>query len=85
MKTDALTNALDQGRLAGACLDVTDPEPLPAEHPLWSRDDVFVTPHTSSGGTDGSRQTIADCFVENLRRYMAGEPLRDEVDYSRGY
>lgn len=83
--TDALMDALNKGRLGGACLDVTDPEPLPEDHPLWRCPNVFITPHTSSGDAESSRRIIAECFVENLRRWQAGEPLRDEVDYDRGY
>lgn len=83
--TEALLAALREGRLAGACLDVTDPEPLPADHPLWDLPNVFITPHTCSGNTPHMRDTLSDVFIENLQRYLAGQPLLDQVQYERGY
>ncbi len=73
---DALVGAL--GRLSGAYLDVTDPEPLPKEHPLWTAPNVFVTPHTA-GGHQGEEARLVRHFVANLRRFEAGEPLTDRV------
>jgi len=82
--TAALLGALDDGRLAGAGLDVTDPEPLPKGHPLWSRPNVIITPHVSaSSDTRGERYWIL--VAENLRRYAAGAPLLNVVDIARGY
>lgn len=82
--TGALLAALDSGRLGGACLDVTDPEPLPADHPLWRHPRVIVTPHVSSDAelTDRRRWEI---FRENIRRFGAGEPLENVVDKRAGY
>jgi len=81
--TPALQKALQSGRLAGAGLDVTDPEPLPPENPLWQMPNVIITPHISAGGFD--RDTLRAVVVENLRRYVAGEALLNEVDPGRGY
>jgi phosphoglycerate dehydrogenase-like enzyme len=84
LDTDALLAALDSGHLAGAGLDVTDPEPLPAGHPLWGRDDVLVTPHVAGrAGLTGARR--AALIAENLRRFGAGEPLLNVVDRAAGY
>jgi phosphoglycerate dehydrogenase-like enzyme len=82
--TADLVAALKSGRLYGAGLDVTDPEPLPAESPLWQMDNVIITPHVSGAGEPNIRRTglIA---VENLRRYVAGEPLLNVVDMRAGY
>jgi len=81
--TDALHEALTSGRLAGAGLDVTDPEPLPPDHPLWQLPNVIITPHISARGFD--RASLRFVIVENLRRYMAGETLLNEVEPARGY
>jgi phosphoglycerate dehydrogenase-like enzyme len=82
--TDALVRALEAGKLAGAGLDVTDPEPLPAEHPLWRLPNVIITPHLA-GATDRYWQRQADMVSANLRRYLAGEPMLNLVDKQRGY
>lgn len=82
--TDALVDALERDQLGGACLDVTDPEPLPAGHPLWSREDVIITPHTASAGELTGRRR-AQLFHENVRRFAAGEPLLNVVDKTVGY
>lgn len=82
--TSALMKALDSKKLAGAGLDVTDPEPLPNDHPLWKYDNVIITPHISGTGGEG-REKVINLVVENLRRYQAGEPLLNVVDMSRGY
>ncbi len=82
--TDALVRALETGQLAGAGLDVTDPEPLPPEHPLWGLPNVLITPHLA-GATDRYWQRQADMVSANLRRYLAGEPLLNRVDKKRGY
>lgn len=83
--TEALLATLKEGRLGGACLDVTDPEPLPSDHPLWKLPNVFITPHTCSGNTPRMRDALADNFIENLQRYAAGQPLQDQVQFDRGY
>lgn len=72
----ALLSALETGRLAGAGLDVFDPEPLPPDSPLWDRDDVLVTPHVA-GRSDAFVPRFVDSFLENLDRLAAGEPLEN--------
>lgn len=81
---DELVRALESGRLAGAGLDVTDPEPLPPEHPLWRRPDVIITPHVAAT-SDGLFGRVGTIARENLRRWVAGEPLLSVVDTERGY
>ena len=78
----ALLAALRGGRLGGAVLDVFDTEPLPPEHPFWRMDNVVVTPHISGPSTP---REIGPIFADNLRRYVAGRPLRHQVDRPRGY
>jgi len=78
---EALLEALRAGRLAGAVLDVFSEEPLPPDHPLWEAPNVTITPHVS-GATSRFRD---DLVVENVRRYLAGEPLLNPVDPERGY
>ena len=82
--TADLIAALESGHLFGAGLDVTDPEPLPAESPLWQLPNVIITPHTSAAGVDSIRRGAA-IAVENLRRYAAGEALLNEVNMAAGY
>ena len=82
--TDALVNALRNGHVRGAGLDVTDPEPLPAGHPLWSMPNVVISPHY--GGTHpGYDEETFDMFCRNLARYVAGEQLLNVVDKNAGY
>ena len=84
--TDALSDALYAGKIAGAALDVTDPEPLPADHPLWKAPNAIITPHISGGyALPETLQQIAEIFAENLKRFQAGEPLRNVVDLETGY
>lgn len=82
--TDALIAALDGGRLAGAGLDVTDPEPLPADHPLWSYPNVVVTPHVA-GRAELTWTRLEIMYAENLRRFAVGEPLYNVIDRDAGY
>jgi phosphoglycerate dehydrogenase-like enzyme len=82
--TDDLVAALNEGELAGAGLDVTDPEPLPEGHVLWTMPRVIITPHTA-GRSDRSRDRLYLLVQENLRRYVAGDPLISVVDIERGY
>lgn len=82
--TDDLLAALRSGRVAGAGLDVTDPEPLPADHPMWRMQRVIITPHMSAS-SDTDSDTRALIVRENLRRWQAGEPLLSVVDIERGY
>jgi len=77
--TDALVYTLRRGRIGGAVLDVTDPEPLPDDHPLWGLDDVVVTPHTA-GATPKYFDRLADIVAENVDRLAAGRPLRNAVE-----
>jgi phosphoglycerate dehydrogenase-like enzyme len=81
---DALVAALHAGSLHGAYLDVTDPEPLPAEHPLWSARNVVITGHSSGRGTH-SLQRYAALFLQNLERFRAGQTLINTVDFVAGY
>ena len=81
--TDDLVDALESGHIAGAGLDVTDPEPLPADHPLWQMPNVIITPHISSTGAD--RRFHRMLLRENIRRYLAGDALLNVVDPERGY
>ncbi|MFF9348916.1 D-2-hydroxyacid dehydrogenase [Streptomyces sp. NPDC014734] len=80
----ALVSELSSGRLGGAVLDVTEEEPLPAGHPLWTCPNVLLTQHTAGGSTDESARVI-DLFADNLRRFAAGAPLRNPVQWARGY
>jgi len=82
--TADLIGALGSGHLAGAGLDVVDPEPLPADSPLWHLQNVIITPHVSAD-TAVSQEQRNLVLVENLRRYAAGEPMLSVVDIERGY
>ncbi|NNK32778.1 MAG: D-2-hydroxyacid dehydrogenase [Xanthomonadales bacterium] len=82
--TGDLVAALEEGRIAGAGLDVTDPEPLPEGHALWQMPRVIISPHTA-GRSDKGRERLFLLVQENLRRYVAGEPLLSVVDIERGY
>jgi phosphoglycerate dehydrogenase-like enzyme len=82
--TADLLQALNEGRIAGAGLDVVDPEPLPAEHPLWKAPNLIITPHVSSrSDLPGSERWVL--AAENLRRYVAGEKMLSVVDLKREY
>jgi phosphoglycerate dehydrogenase-like enzyme len=81
---EALVRALQSGQIAGAGLDVTDPEPLPKGHPLWQMENVILTPHTS-GHSPHSDRRILELVCENLRRFAAGEPLLNVVDKRSGF
>jgi phosphoglycerate dehydrogenase-like enzyme len=81
---DALVAALRSGRLAGAGLDVTDPEPLPADNPLWTVPNVIITPHVSARSDLGDAARYA-LVRENLRRYVNGEKMLSVVDTRKGY
>lgn len=80
----ALAEALAAGRLGGAALDTFAKEPLPADSPLWTLPNVIITPHTSNSSPRVRERTLA-LFVENVRRYKAGEPLLNQVDFEAGY
>lgn len=81
---DALVDALRSGEIAGAALDVFRTEPLPPGHPLWSMPDVIVSPHMSAD-FHGWLEALADQFVDNLGKWLAGEPLLNVVDKALGY
>ncbi len=84
INTDALIRALDADQIAGAGLDVTDPEPLPMDHPLWTYENVIITPHTS-GYAESANQRLEDLVVENIGRYLAGDPLRNPINLELRY
>ena len=78
--TDALVDSLQSGHLGGAALDVTNPEPLPADHPLWSCENALVTPHVAGfWHLPVTLENVVDICEENLRHYLADEPLRNVV------
>ena len=82
--TDDLVDALRHGTIAGAALDVTDPEPLPDDHPLWALDNVLITPHTAN--TEAMAVPLVSARIRaNVRRLAAGEPLIGLVDPAAGY
>ena len=84
MDQEALARALKEGTIQGAGLDVTTPEPLPAEDPLWTCPNLVITPHNS--GLAPIRQVrLVSLVAENVRRYAAGLPLLNVVDKTRGY
>ena len=80
----ALIDALRTGHLGGAALDVFENEPLPAESPLWDLPNVLVSPHSAST-SDRENARLTDLFCDNLRRYIAGEPLRNVLDLEALY
>ena len=82
----ALTDALNSGHLGGAALDVTVPEPLPAEDPLWTARNCILTPHVAGGyHLPQTEAYVIEILTENLRAFVSGAPLRNEVDVRRGY
>jgi phosphoglycerate dehydrogenase-like enzyme len=82
--TDALVAALNAGRIAGAALDVTDPEPLPDGHPLWDLPHAIITPHTADTPEMVVRMLGAR-IATNVTRFIAGAPLEGVVDPAAGY
>jgi phosphoglycerate dehydrogenase-like enzyme len=82
--TEALTTALQQGQIGGAALDVTDPEPLPAGHPLWELPNCLITPHTADT-EEMTRPLLADRIADNVRRLAAGQDLIGLLDPDLGY
>jgi phosphoglycerate dehydrogenase-like enzyme len=81
---NGLVKALDERRLAGAGVDVTDPEPLPKGHALWKFENVIVTPHIA-GRSDEDAARMTGTIKENVRRFVAGKPLVNVVDKKKGY
>src|SRR5579859_7698844 len=80
----ALLEALKSRRIAGAALDVFNEEPLPADSPFWALDNLLITPHTAAV-TERLWERHYKLIAENLTRFLAGKPLLNEVDKSRGY
>ncbi len=80
----ALVRALAEKRIAGAGLDVTEREPLPADSRLWDLDNVILSPHIS-GGQENYMVRATELFCENLRRYLAGKKLLNVIDRKKGY
>lgn len=84
--TDALCEALENGQLLGAALDVTDPEPLPKEHRLWKIKNAIITPHASGGySLPETHDLIVKIAAANIKAYMVREPLINLVDRKAGY
>ena len=81
---DALVEALREGRIAAAALDVFEDEPLPTDSPLWELPNAVVSPHVA-GDFAGWREALVELFVENLERYLTGNPLRNVVDKKLGF
>jgi glyoxylate/hydroxypyruvate reductase len=84
VEEDALISALTRRHLGGACLDVFAAEPLPAASPLWDLDNVIVSPHSAST-VAAENALLTDLFTDNLRRWLAGRPLRNVYDRAAGY
>ena len=82
---DALTTALQDHRIGGACLDVFAVEPLPQDSPLWDMPNVLITPHDSHGGGAALAQRRKDVFIDNLARFVADKPLKNVVSFEHGY
>ena len=84
--TDAITEALEKEQIAGAALDVTDPEPLPAEHRLWKLPNVLITPHSSGNhNLPETYRRLIDIAIENFEAYVNDGTMRNIVDFDRQY
>ena len=86
--TEALVSVLKDGHLGGVALDVTDPEPLPEDHPLWNMDRVIITPHIAGQSFGYSKDTedrIVHLWSQNLKRYLEGKELVNRVSFENGY
>jgi phosphoglycerate dehydrogenase-like enzyme len=81
---DDLIAAVNAKEIAGAVLDVFRTEPLPSEHPFWQTPNIYVLPHIGGGHPDRDKW-VAALLTENVRRHLAGEPLKEMVDRTRGY
>lgn len=82
---DALIELLQSRHIGGAGLDVTTPEPLPQDSPLWDMENVIITPHVSHGGRDNTFGLVVDKFVRYLKDYISGQPFEREIDRDAGY
>ncbi len=83
-----LTEVMQAGHLYGAALDVLEIEPLPEGHPIWHQENVIITPHISGisfAHLDETYAKVIEICIENLRRYEAGEPLKNRIDFETGY
>ena len=85
MDYDALVELLGTGHISGAILDVFDPEPLPEDSPLWTTPNLMVMPHISADDGDTYVETTLTIFLNNMRRFIAGEPLNNIVRPDLGY
>jgi len=84
--TDALCDAVESGKLGGAAVDVTDPEPLPADHRMWNIENIFITPHVSGFfHLQATHDRIIEIAADNLERYLRGDKLRNVIDFESGY
>ncbi len=81
---EALLEALQNGAIAGAAMDVFEAEPLPADHPLWKQPNLIISPHVA-GNTENYSEKAAELFIENLKRFLARKDLLNQVDRTRGY
>ena len=81
---DSLVKALDSKRLAGAGVDVIEPEPLPKGHPLWGFENVVITPHIATQGQGGSPRRM-ELIRDNIERFANSERLRNVVEKQKGY
>lgn len=81
---EALIKALQEKRIAGAVLDVTEVEPLPADNPLWEMPHVILTQHTG-GGQASEDEGKVRFFAKNLTRFLEGKPVENQINLSRGY
>jgi phosphoglycerate dehydrogenase-like enzyme len=82
LDTAAVMQALQDGKLAGAGLDVTDPEPLPVDHPLWRCPNLIVTPHVAGAAGDTTWTRLADTVAENVKRFVNNQPLKHIVSWT---
>lgn len=84
--TEAITEALEAGRIGGAALDVTDPEPLPSDHKLWTLPNVLITPHSSGNhNLPETYRRLIEIAIENYEAYTNDKPMRNIVDFKRQY
>lgn len=82
---DALIEACEKRRIAGAFLDTVTPEPLPPEHPLWTTPNVILSMHLSGRSQTRMFLRATSLFLDNLKAFLAGKPLKNEVDLTAGY
>lgn len=86
LDTMVLCEMLNAGKIAGAAVDVTDPEPLPANHPLWDAKNMIITPHVTGGFTlKQTLDNIVELSIDNFKKYCNGSKLKNLVDFQQGY